>query len=99
MAFNFTNFDPVLESRMRVGILALLLNGDSAEFVYLRDQMGATDGNLAKHLRRLEEARYVTMQKTFVGRRPRTTYTITDRGRAALEGHVKMLAQLLEGKG
>jgi DNA-binding PadR family transcriptional regulator len=57
--------------------------------------MGATDGNLAKHLRRLEEAKYVTMQKSFVGRRPRTTYAITDRGRAALERHVQMLARLL----
>lgn len=96
MGFDFTQLDPVLESRMRVGILALLLNGDYVEFVYLRDRMGATDGNLAKHLRRLEEAQYVTMQKSFVGRRPRTTYAITDKGRAALEQHVQMLALILE---
>ncbi|MFC1734796.1 winged helix-turn-helix domain-containing protein [Candidatus Hydrogenedentota bacterium] len=96
MSFDFKKLDPVLDSRMRVGILALLLNGDSVEFVHLREKLGATDGNLAKHLRRLEEARYVKMKKAFVGRRPRTTYRITDAGRVALDAHVGMLAKLLE---
>jgi len=96
MSFDYRELDPVLDSRMRVGILALLLNGDEVEFVRLRDMLDATDGNLAKHLRRLEEARYVKMRKSFVGRRPRTTYSITSKGRAALDNHVRLLAGLLE---
>ncbi len=96
MSFDLSQFDPVLESRMRVAILALLLNGDAVEFVYLRNRLEATDGNLAKHLKRLEEAKYVKMRKSFVERRPRTVYTITERGRAALENHVSMLGKLLE---
>jgi len=94
--FDFRQLDPVLDSRMRVGILALLLNGDAVEFVHLRDKLKATDGNLAKHLRRLEEAEYVTMAKAFVGRRPCTTYRITESGRAALDKHIGLLAKLLE---
>ena len=98
MSFDFRKLDPVLESRMRVGILAILLNGDSVEFVHLRDRLGATDGNLAKHLRRLEDAGYVAMEKTFLGRRPCTRYTVTDSGRAALDGPVRMLGELVGGE-
>ncbi|MCE5315580.1 MAG: transcriptional regulator [Armatimonadota bacterium] len=95
MPFDYRELDPILESRMRVGILALLLNGDSVDFVHMRDRMQATDGNLARHLRRLEEADYVKMEKSFIGRRPCTSYVITDKGREALRNHVKTLGDLI----
>ena len=97
MGFDPADLDPVLESRVRVGVLALLANGDRVDFTHLRDRMGVTDGNLATHLRRLEAARYVTLRKTFLARHSRTQYAVTPRGRAALERHVSALARALEG--
>jgi DNA-binding MarR family transcriptional regulator len=96
MPFDYRELDPLLDARLRVAILALLLNGDTADFVHMRDKLQVTDGNLAKHLRRLEEAEYVRMAKSFVGRRPRTSYTITDKGREALQNHVKALGELIK---
>lgn len=99
MAFDHKELDPVLDSRLRVGILAMLLGGDSVDFVRMRDRLDATDGNLSKHLRRLEEAGYVEMEKSFLGRRPRTTYTITPQGREALDKHVRALEKLIGAQG
>ena len=99
MPFDFRELDPLLDSRMRVAILALLLNGDTVDFVHMRDKLQVTDGNLAKHLRRLEDAAYVRMEKSFLGRRPRTSYTITDQGREALQNHVRVLGEIAEQDG
>ena len=98
MSFDIRDMDPVLESRGRVGVLALLVSGEAAAFTYLRDKLGVTDGNLARHLRRLEEVRYVKLRKSFVGRRPHTSYTITAKGRLALERHVDTLTEALKGR-
>jgi DNA-binding MarR family transcriptional regulator len=98
VSFDVKELDPVLESRMRVGILAILLNGDEVDFVRLRERLEATDGNLAKHLRRLEEAGYVEMRKGFIGRKPQTVYSITKAGKAALEKHVALLSKLIGGQ-
>ena len=62
------------------------------------EHSGSTDGNLAKHLRKLEEAGYVKMKKSFIGRRPRTSYTNADKGREALAKHVQALGQLIESR-
>lgn len=96
MSFDYRQLDPVLDSRVRVAILALLLNGDSVDFTHMRDRLQLTDGNLAKHLRKLEEIDYVRMSKSFIGRRPRTSYVITDKGRKALQSHVKALEELVK---
>jgi DNA-binding MarR family transcriptional regulator len=96
MPFDHRELDPILDSRLRVGILAMLLNGDSVDFVRMRDRLESTDGNLAKHLRKLEEAGYVEMSKSFIGRRPRTSYTITAQGREALAKHVQALGRLIQ---
>ena len=98
MPFDHRELDPILDSRLRVGILAMLLHGDSVDFVRMRDRLSSTDGNLAKHLRKLEESGYVKMKKAFIGRRPRTSYTITEKGREALAKHVQTLGQLIESE-
>lgn len=97
MMFDPAALDPVLESRVRVGVLAILAGGDTADFTYLRGRLDLTDGNLATHIRRLEEARYVSVRKSFAGRRPHTTYAITSKGRSALERHVSALSEALRG--
>lgn len=80
---------------MRLAVLALLAGVEEAEFTWLRDRTGSTDGNLGAHLLKLEEAGYVAMEKKFAGRRPVTLYRMTPAGREALGGYVAALRALL----
>ena len=91
-------FDEVLLSRARLGILAALLARREATFPELKALLGLTQGNLGAHLRSLEEAGYVEVEKGFDGRRPRTTCRITTRGRSALRRHVEALERLLRSR-
>ena len=87
--------DPLIHAPVRLAILSLLSGAEEAEFVYLREQVGATDGNLSIHLARLEEAGYVAVRKKFVGRKPRSFYRLTSKGRAAFAGYLTQLKALL----
>jgi DNA-binding MarR family transcriptional regulator len=94
------DFDPVLLSQARLGVVALLLARREATFPEMKDLLGLTQGNLGTHLRALEDAGYVEVVKDFDGRKPRTTGRLTARGRKALERHVAMLERILrEGDG
>lgn len=93
------SFDPVLLSRARLGVMAMLLARGEATFPELRDGLGLTQGNLGAHLRQLEEAGYVSVDKSFVDRKPRTLCSLTGAGRSALERHVALLETLLAGNG
>ncbi len=75
--------------------MAILAGVDEAEFTYLRDRLGATDGNLGSHLRKLEEAGFVAVRKELEGRIPVTRYRLTPEGRAAFREYVDQLAALL----
>ncbi len=85
-----TSLDRLLHDRMRLGIVsALAAAADmSLSFTELRSALNATDGNLGVHARKLEEAGYVSCEKTFAGRTPRTEYTLTASGRRALEKYL-----------
>jgi DNA-binding MarR family transcriptional regulator len=74
--------------------MAVLASVERAEFTFLRDQVKATDGNLGAHLRKLEDAGYVTATKRFADRKPVTDYRLTPAGRAAFEAYVQQLATL-----
>jgi len=87
--------DPVIHGKLRLAILSLLSSVDDAEFTWLRDKTGATDGNLGAHLSKLEEAGYVGVEKKFILRKPVTLYRMTDSGRTALAGYVRALRTLL----
>lgn len=89
--------DPVIHGKLRLAILSLLAGVDEAEFTWLREKTGSTDGNLGAHLLKLEEAGYVAMEKKFVQRKPVTRYRMTEVGRAALAGYVRALKVLLGG--
>ncbi|MEZ5988285.1 MAG: transcriptional regulator [Planctomycetota bacterium] len=94
------DFDPVLLSQARLGAVAILMARDEASFAELEVLLGLTRGNLGQHLRRLEEAGYVTVRKEFVDRRPRTSYRLAAKGRRAFEAHVATLRRIAEdGKG
>ena len=91
--------DPIIHQPVRLQIMAALtaLPSDAQmEFVTLRDTLKLTDGNLSVHLRKLEEAGYVDITKSFVGRKPRTFISATPAGRAAFDAHVQALKSIIE---
>lgn len=81
--FDHTEIDDVIHGRLRLGIMAYLSTASPAIFGELKSRVGATDGNLSTHLRKLEEAGYVRQEKRFVAKRPQTRVFLTDAGRAA----------------
>ncbi|HEX2762529.1 MAG TPA: transcriptional regulator [Allosphingosinicella sp.] len=81
--FDHGAIDEVIHGRLRLGVVGYLCTVDSALFSELRDKVGATDGNLSAHLRKLEEAGYVEVEKSFAGRKPQTRLRLTKKGRAA----------------
>ncbi len=81
--FDHAQIDDVIHGRLRLGIMAYLSTFSPAIFGELKDKVGATDGNLSTHLRKLEDAGYVRQEKRFVGRRPQTRIFLTESGRRA----------------
>ena len=85
--------------RLRImAALAALESGNEVDFSYLRDLLQVTDGNLGAHLRKLEDAGYITINKTFVERKPRTYISATSEGRQAFQEHVAVLESILKSK-
>jgi DNA-binding MarR family transcriptional regulator len=93
--FDIDQIDEVIHGRIRLGIMAFLASAGKAEFNDLKSRMGATDGNLSVHLKKLEEAGYVTADKSFVGKKPLTTVSITEAGRSAYERWLQIIGKLL----
>ena len=83
-----TSLDRLLHDRVRLGIVSALAAADDLSFTDLRSALNATDGNLSVHARKLEEAGYVSCEKAFSGRTPRTSYKLTASGRRALEKYL-----------
>lgn len=89
--------NPVVHGKLRLALLSLLAGVEEAEFTWLRTRTGSTDGNLGAQLLKLEEAKYVSVEKKFVQRKPQSIYRITAAGREALSQYVQALKQLLGG--
>lgn len=81
--FDHNAIDDIVHGRIRLGVMAYLSAVESALFPELRDKVGATDGNLSTHLRKLEEAGYVRAAKSFANRKPQTRLSLTPTGRKA----------------
>jgi DNA-binding HxlR family transcriptional regulator len=94
--FNYQHIDDVIHSRIRLAIMAVLIAVDEADFNFLKEKVQATDGNLSVHLKKLEEAKYVGVKKTFVDRKPQSRYKLTASGRKAFEAYVEQLEKLLK---
>src|SRR6516164_1108364 len=93
--FDYAAIDEILHSRVRLAIIAFLAGAKTADFATVRDATKTTDGNASIHLRKLEDAGYVAMQKRFIARKPQTLYSLTERGRRALLAYVAHLEALL----
>lgn len=90
-----TQLNPAFDHRNRLGIMSILAVNDWVEYNTLKELLNLTDGNLASHLKALEAVDYITVQKQFVGRKPKTTYQVTETGKQAFKAHLDALEALL----
>jgi DNA-binding MarR family transcriptional regulator len=97
--FDHNAIDDVIHGRIRLGVVAYLSAVESAFFSELRDKVGATDGNLSAHLRKLEDAGYVAVDKSFVNRKPRTRLSLTAAGREAWSAWLTQIEALRNAAG
>lgn len=88
--------NPLLHSELRLAVMSLLVGVGEADFVYLRQQTGATAGNLSVQLDKLSKAGYIEITKTFVGKRPKTSCRLTEEGMAAFEEYVEAIKEYLK---
>ncbi len=88
--------DRLLENRIRLGVMSLLMVRGEVDFNSMKQLLDVTDGNLASHLAALEREGYLRVRKEFVGRKPQTSYAITEAGRKAFAEHVEALERLLK---
>lgn len=93
--FDASGLDDVIHGKLRLGLMAYLSSVESASFNELKDKTGASDGNLSVHLRKLEAAGYVGIEKQFVDRKPHTRASLTAAGRKAWQAYLDHLRTLL----
>ncbi|RYY44202.1 MAG: transcriptional regulator [Sphingomonadales bacterium] len=94
-AFDIGQIDDVIHGRMRLGIMAYLADAEAADFNELKALLQATQGNLSVHLRKLEEAGFIAIEKSFLNRKPLTRARITPKGRAAFAAYLEALGKLI----
>ncbi|MBR7183242.1 MAG: transcriptional regulator [Alistipes sp.] len=87
--------DPLLHSELRLAIISILIGVEDADFVFLRKQTAATAGNLSVQIDKLSTAGYIEVEKSFVGRKPRTLCRITDKGREAFKEYVEAISEYI----
>lgn len=87
----FAELDPIIHSRIRLAVVSILISVKDADFNYLKKTIETTDGNLSANLTKLEEVGYISIKKSFRGKRPLTTCSITTRGKKAFLEYVKAL--------
>ena len=92
----FKELDPLLHSQLRLAVMSILLSVEEAEFVSLKEKTQATAGNLSVQIDKLNEAGYIEVEKSFVGKKPRTVCRITSAGRKAFEEYVQALKSYIE---
>ena len=95
MISKLEGLNKAFESRIRLGIMSVLMVNDEIDFSTLKSLLEVTDGNLASHTRSLEEQGYIRCEKQFIGRKPNTRYSVTEEGRKAFKQHVQALSDLL----
>jgi DNA-binding HxlR family transcriptional regulator len=90
------NINKIFESRVRLGIMSALMVNDWLDFSSIKDLLQLSDGNLASHMKTLETNNLVEMKKQFIGRKPSTSYRITNLGKSEFESHLKALENLIQ---
>ncbi|MHA7870778.1 MAG: winged helix-turn-helix domain-containing protein [Hyphococcus sp.] len=93
--FDYRDIDDIIHGRVRLAVMAFLSGAGSADFTLLRQRVGVTDGNLSVHIRKLEEAGYINVEKKFAARRPLTICHLTKDGRNAWIAYIKRMEALM----
>jgi len=96
-AEKFEPLDPVIHAQVRLAVLSILIAVKEADFNHLKKETETTDGNLSTHLAKLEEAGYIRMKKSFQGKKPLTTCSITEKGKAAFSAYLRALESYFPG--
>lgn len=84
------------ESRVRLGIMSILMVNEWVDFTEMKTLLNITDGNLASHASALEKSEYIIVKKEFVGKKPKTSYSVTEKGRLAFKEHLLYLEKLMK---
>lgn len=92
----FKELDPLLHSQLRLAVMSLLMSVERAEFTFLKEKTQSTAGNLSVQLDKLSEAGYITVEKSFKGKKPLTTCKVTKKGIKAFEDYVQALKQYIQ---
>lgn len=90
------NINKLFESRVRLGIMSILLVNESTDFNSLKEMLEVTDGNLASHLSVLENNKFIKVNKKFIGKKPNTTYSVSQAGKKAFAEHLDALEKLIK---
>ena len=93
---HFKNLDKAFENKVRLGIMSILMVEDQASFNSLKETLSLTDGNLASHLKALEKLGYISVIKSFIGRKPNTKYSTNKIGITAFNKHITALEEILK---
>ncbi len=94
--FNPSEVNKLIHAPIRLGIMTILNSAKKVNFIYLREKLDVTDGNLSSHMEKLEKAGYVKVKKTFIDKKPNTVYRITEKGKKAFRGYLEHLETILE---
>lgn len=92
------NINKLFDHRIRLGIMSILMVNDDVDFNRLKELLDVTDGNLASHTKTLEKAKYITIEKSFIGKKPNTKYIITLLGKEAFKKHIDALEHLIRNQ-
>ena len=94
----FNQLNKAFDSRVRLGLMSILVVNDWVSYKEIKETLNLTDGNLASHVAALEKLKYIEVKKQFVGKKPQTTYKTTRSGRKAFADHIDGLEKILKGR-
>ena len=93
--FDYQQLNEIIHSRIRLAIMSVLISLEESEFRFLKEKVNTTDGNLSVHLKKLEDAGYISVRKEFIERKPVSSYKLTEKGSEALGLYIKKLEILI----
>lgn len=96
MKISIDDLNKAFESRIRLGIMSVLMVNDWVDFGTLKELLNITDGNLASHISALEKLEYVKIKKQFLGKKPNTSYAVTKQGKKAFNDHLNALEKIIK---
>ena len=95
----FKDLDPLLHSQLRLSIISILMSVDEADFTFIKETTGATSGNISVQIKKLHQADYISVKKTFKDNYPNTSVSITEKGKEAFETYVRNLKKYIQPEG